>query len=106
MSEIKLKRCPFCGGEVELVSWGYSWDTQRGIECKCGALIQFSKGKEQLTELWNTRKPMERILERLEKQNRETKDICEELEDMYYLGMSRAEKDAINIVKEEGGINE
>lgn len=73
MSEIKLKPCPFCGGEIKLDEddfYMFCCDT-------CGAGITFAHEledgtaedctKEESIESWNTRKPMERIVEQLQK---------------------------------------
>ena len=70
MSE--LKRCPFCGGEAKLVK---THDGMYGIfheseECPIDAENfvcdwQYDTAEEAI-EAWNTRKPMDRIVERLE----------------------------------------
>lgn len=72
MSDTELKPCPFCGGEVKLDE-----DEFDMFFCDaCGAGITFAKelqdggadncDKEESIEKWNTRKPMERIVELLE----------------------------------------
>ncbi len=72
MSEIKLKPCPFCGGEIKLDE-----DDFYMFCCNtCGAGITFAHEledgtaedctKEESIERWNTRKPVERIVEQLE----------------------------------------
>ena len=61
----KLKRCPFCGGEAEL-------DCDNGfnnwfVKCKeCGCKTPTKIAEYVAIEAWNTRVPMERIIERLE----------------------------------------
>lgn len=75
MSE--LKKCPFCGGEARLQrknkKHGYY------VICKkCGCRTPYfqyqfdslEKLRETAIETWNTRKPVERILERLEEEKR------------------------------------
>ena len=58
----KLKKCPFCGGEVRFATEEGNW-----ILCpKCGAESDYFDRKEEAITAWNTRKPMERIVERLE----------------------------------------
>ena len=82
MSDIKLLPCPFCGGEARL-------DTEMSRRCliiriKCKschakiagycadigdeekALTNIDDCTEKAVKCWNTRKPMERIVERLE----------------------------------------
>lgn len=72
MSDVKLLPCPFCGGEIKLDEddfYMFCCDT-------CGAGITFAHEledgtaedctKEESIESWNTRKPMERIVEQLE----------------------------------------
>ena len=77
MQDKKLFPCPFCGKEVEIHGGAEEWtpsfyDPDSGgdpyyINCECG--LFFSIGVCDATELvnaWNTRKPMERIVEQLE----------------------------------------
>lgn len=97
MSE--LKRCPFCGGEYIMETY-FNWSP--AIKCgDCGAVMtipmEFGINKEaELKRKWNTRKPMERIVERLEQKIHRLHDIHHNV----------AIKEAIEIVKEEGGLNE
>ena len=121
MSEIKLKRCPFCGGEAEFVR-----DTERKdifqssdyvyVRCKeCHAQTskiyysaEFHKldGEYVLVEkAWNTRKPMQEIVEKIDD------EISEYRETSYFDRYTKAVKvgtmfKAIEIVKEVGGMNE
>ena len=67
MSEIKLLPCPFCGGEAEM---GEDYSYWHGLllsykpHCsKCGCNIGMFSDKTEAIEKWNTRKPMERIVE-------------------------------------------
>lgn len=95
MSE--LKRCPFCGGDklkieskTKDISYRYVRQHTLSVRCnKCharggtvsGEIGNYSFGtpkseklttlkelEEKAIEAWNTRKPMERIVERLEKE--------------------------------------
>lgn len=71
MSEIELKPCPFCGGQVKLDE-----DDFYMFCCEeCGAGITFAKeqdgraedcSREESIDKWNTRKPVERIVQQLE----------------------------------------
>ena len=118
MSEIKLLPCPCCNGEAEFNEIG----TQ--INCKeCGLTLDvsecyeqgFSNARDTMIKKWNTRKPMERIIERLEKESEiadnELKRTIERnpMQTDFALGYKMAIKNAIKIIKiikEECGINE
>lgn len=69
------------------------YDVERNIEYKQLAI-----------DAWNTRKPMERIIERLECQKEHSSRIYDNLKDSFYLGIQQADDNAIEIVKEEGRI--
>ena len=119
MSEIKLLPCPICNGEVKIALFGcggeewYSitrFDDEEG-SCQCRLFMESEKffaeddesakekHKQDLINRWNTRKPMERIIERLEVKKR--RDGTEsDREWGKYIGYV----DSIKIVKEEGGI--
>ncbi len=76
MSETKLLPCPFCGGEAMFRPVGYTVDLHPysrvneecgDVECtKCHIRTPFKVGKSEAVKSWNTRKPIDRILERLE----------------------------------------
>lgn len=68
MSEIKLLPCPFCGGEAN----GYNSKEVKNrkfsclVRCEqCGASMPGTEILEVINA-WNTRKPVEDVLERLE----------------------------------------
>lgn len=72
MSKTKLLPCPFCEGEARLQRWKRKYDYY--VICKtCGCrtpLFQYQfdsreKRRESAINTWNTRKPMERVIERL-----------------------------------------
>lgn len=88
----KLKRCPCCGGEAALCNYYF-------VQCKkCGLSTLTFITKEEAIKAWNTRKPMERIEERLkEEMQLLAYGFCEE----YFLGISKGVMKAIEIVKEE-----
>lgn len=120
MSEIKLLPCPCCNGEAEFNEIG----TQ--INCKeCGLTLDvsecyeqgFSNARDTMIKKWNTRKPMERIVERLKyEKERHDKDCSywneyswkDELQ-FNECDMSRKKsecfEEAIEICKEEGRID-
>lgn len=106
MSEIKLLPCPFCGGEA----MHYGGAGQHCIRCKScfntnekligGTLYDAFATPEEAAKDWNTRKPMERIIEMLE----EEKDFFKHDELDYGIGSYRAFGKSIQVIKEEGGI--
>ena len=104
MSEIKLLPCPFCGGDNlgfyhnHLFRDGYE---VRCYDCHFG--LQESRTKEEAIKQWNTRKPMERIADRL----KEEIEVLEDFKEFNILhGEYRGCKKAFKIVKEEGMIND
>ena len=103
MSEIKLLPCPFCGGKAFIRQ---NKDAMKTYSAYCGnedcsASPKVSAyGKEMAIDLWNTRKPMQEIVERLEDAKVPIFDnYTEEYEDMVFLDK------AIEIVEEVGGMN-
>lgn len=109
---IKLLPCPFCGGEAEFhrtpIKSNGGWCDSVVVRCKeCEARTnrvlynaKIHKNDSEYDEVaiaWNTRKPMQEIVERLE----ERKNRPPELE---YRHLNFEE--AIEIVKEVGGIDE
>ena len=106
MSDKKLLPCPFCGGEAEmsLLLGNY------GVTCNhCMGAIFPGRGmtQEDAIDYWNTRKPIERILERMEELIIDNVDCytgepcnnpCTDCQNNTY-------GNAIDIVKEEGGLN-
>ena len=112
MSEIKLLRCPFCGGEAELIT---TYDTEM-VRCKkCFGKTQTFTGdyydEGQMCGMyaipaWNTRIPMQNIVERLEEQAEECRKYWQEFDDEDSFGGMNAYCYAVKIVKEEGGMNE
>lgn len=101
-----LKSCPFCGGEAFIRQ---NKDAMKTYSAYCGnedcsASPKVSAyGKEMVIELWNTRKPIEKIMERLEELEEEY--MYPDDED-YVVGQYDAVRECLAIVKEEGGLNE
>ena len=102
MSE--LKKCPFCGGEATI----YGSKTGYGVMCKdktfCAVLPAGFSTKEKAITAWNTRKPVERILERLEERAEDSKKYWDKFGDYDELGAMDAYYNAIEIIKEEDGL--
>ena len=99
MSEIKQKPlpCPLCSAKMKRIKNGYEHPSSQCV--LSGFVVTDVEIKK-----WNTRKPMKRINERLEAQKEQSEKIYNELKDSFYLGMQQADDNAIEIVKEEGGI--
>ena len=98
-----LAKCPFCGEELELHCTGRFY-MHKTNDCILQHLC-FEVGNEVYIERWNTRKPLERIVERL--QETKTKSYVTGITaNPYEFGACHAMNDAIKIVKEEGGMNE
>lgn len=50
----KLKSCPFCGGEAEMIETLFC---DYKVECeKCGASTSYCDSEEMAVEAWNRRK--------------------------------------------------
>ena len=109
MSEIKLLKCPFCGGEAKIDK---TITNTVSVECTvCHAssrIILCTEGdiEQKAIKVWNTRKPMENIVERLGNKHNESTINYHNLKDASCLGERHAYRNAIEIVKEEGGLYE
>ena len=72
MSEIKLLPCPFCGGEAQLIRDRIGLWRVGCKKCNCMTTYQFDFGEgeevsqKKAANVWNTRKPMERIVGRIQ----------------------------------------
>ena len=98
MSEIKLLPCPFCGGEAKLYSGiGYAVVGCKKEDCQGSACCYKYNSKKEAIEQWNTRKPMERIIERLEEERKYSYENFKDEERAWRKGL----RTAIKIVKEE-----
>ncbi len=61
----KLRECPFCGGEAELRK--YHNELENYVVCvRCASRTPFVNTAGDAIKRWNTRKPMDRIVEQLE----------------------------------------
>ena len=97
-----LKKCPFCGGEAKYIELKEPFATMFvactvcGIETKRNYL-----NRNDAIKAWNTRKPMERIVERLNDEDMTAVDVANMQFDRYYDGIVEGIEQAIEIVKEE-----
>lgn len=66
----KLKPCPFCGGEAD-TEWHHGY---YGVRCESCYAEVTADGMNDTIEAWNTRKPMDRIVEQLEKEKSDWND--------------------------------
>lgn len=93
----QLLNCPFCGGEATMTHYNNKFAKWYQVVCMNCHLSQTSTylSEEVAITAWNTRKPMERIVERLEK------DGGCDAQDEWSKGWDEAMTRAIQIVKEE-----
>ena len=100
-----MLNCPFCGGEARLQRKKRNLHGYYVICKSCGCRTSFyqykydslEKLREQAIEAWNTRKPMQNIVERLEEASFPHNFGGE-------VQMMILKNRAIEIVKEEGGV--
>lgn len=108
MSEIKLLPCPFCGGEKVISTYN---NFVPALLCGgCGAMMTipmsfgdtYEDKERELLRKWNTRIPMQEIVERLEESKGTVViDGKEMYQEDYFIDID----EAIQIVKEVGGMN-
>ena len=106
MSDERLKPCPFCGISLYTLTDSPLF-VYRHPENEC--LLANCIINEKGIGLWNTRKPMERIVERLEQQKQQYKRRSEEakhvLQRDHFFGKMCSYDHAIEIVK-GGGVDD
>lgn len=121
MSEIKLLPCPFCGGEVKLMAiagkpYPPTYEVEMDkitkdsddicfIHCPtCNANwhkeVRIESFPLDTIVAWNTRKPMDRIVERLEKEAMTCRLNWNDFDDECSFGEMNAFSRAIGMVKE------
>lgn len=94
MSEIKLFPCPFCGSElIRNMRNLYEHD-------KSGCILDGFEFPEEQIEKWNTRKPVDDVLERLEEECVEYKNTWNKYDDEVAFGQMNGMSNAISIIKE------
>lgn len=106
--EDRLKPCPFCGGEARVEEHKFWNDITRSFDIKTYSVVcdecsstsfQHYRIKQEAIKAWNTRKPMDRIVEQLEEVS-----FVETVEEYAEINLLLLD-DAIEIVK-AGGIDE
>ena len=98
MQKNKLLPCPFCGGEAKLIENNHYTDIHSVICKNCYIESDRYCTQEKAIRAWNTRKPMECIMEQLEECMSDAKNLWDNND--YYTGQANAFKDAIEIVKD------
>jgi hypothetical protein len=128
MSDKKLLQCPICGGEIKQMFMSEEtfvecvWDESIGnastwFKCyECDSEYFHNEPidtPEKQVEWWNTRVPMQKIVERLEEDSKHWWKMKQEAlkfnkGDLVnrYDAFEIASNNAIDIVKEEGGLND
>lgn len=101
----ELKCCPFCGGKAEIrhnVLWYW-------VQCKiCGVHSKDSANKDMVIEQWNTRKPIDRIVEELERLDNMTFSRALNENGVFYVPLFEVREnisESLDIVR-KGGWNE
>lgn len=110
MSETKLKSCPFCGGEAELIKGMCELDNYvTCLGCRCKTKLYNTKASA--IKAWNTRKPTQNIVEQLtvelELSDRDKRRCIADKNFLQFdeiKGYANGIYNAIEIVKEEGVI--
>lgn len=112
MSEIKLLPCPFCGGEANVYEQKHrEYQSTYFVSCKgCHCKSMERIEKDIVIEKWNTRKPIDNIMEQLEEEkeyshsdfsryiNEYELSLDDECDDFFYKGLGRA----IDIIRAGG----
>lgn len=116
MSEIKLKTCPFCNGNTnirenyDIIDWVNDEPVEElryvvecdNEECLCYANTKMYDTKEKAIIAWNTRKPVEKTVERLEKIKSKLCQRASNKTNVNKEGLDRIMKHVIRIVKGGG----
>ena len=109
MSEIKLKPCLFCGSHkvsvVNVAEYG-CFNIVKCNNCGCNTSGKSDEHESSVIKKWNTRKPMERILTRLEEVRQKYQRLQKEQGEKEDEAMNIHFRGMMDIVKEVGGICE
>ena len=83
---MKIKPCPFCGGEAQINERYRSGTANRKmywVSCKaCGISQQHDntsgyRYQSKAIDRWNRREPMDKVVEQLEELATQSKELCE-----------------------------
>ena len=102
MSELKC--CPFCGGEAKICNGSNDIVGKqflircKEINCTIRPKTDWHTSLEEAIKHWNTRTPMDNIVEKLEELADNSNDHMYE---SYFDGKEDGIREAINIVKQE-----
>ena len=111
MSKLKLKPCPFCGGEAETENRHNRYTDWWEVKCTdCNASINERYDWEfQAVEAWNTRKPMDMVEAELEKRANDNERVAGRLSGIEskkkinaWRARAEAIRDAAEIVRNAG----
>lgn len=91
-SDKRLLPCPFCGGELELEEKGKFYIHPSG---KCFMNLNAVKNSEIRIKAWNTRKPVDAVLEHLEEEKQNALKLWDN--NSRYMGYEHS----IEIIKEK-----
>lgn len=95
----ELKKCPFCGGELR-------WNMHKLYEHnKTGCILDGFEFAAINKDKWNTRKPVEDVLEKLEEECAEYKNTWNIYDDEVAFGQMNGMSNAISIIKEGCELN-
>ena len=112
MQNDKLLPCPFCGREAKVSKTDEDHYQVICTNCPCSLGRFWFWKKEDAIKYWNTRKPMDRIVDRLEHEifvSYDRRSVALDNVELHlsnvYHGEIKAYSTAIRIVKEEGGLH-
>lgn len=91
----RLKPCPFCGAKLKGDRWGIF--EHEANEC----ILAHYEVYDEDADKWNTRKPMDRIVEELEAWAKSSERLYFEYNEEECYGAWRSYNKAIKIVKRE-----
>lgn len=94
LKNTSLRECPFCGGEAK---WFNTECKVYCVNCACST-IEFIDKRDAI-EAWNTRKPMDRIVEQLDANYKQAHSDYKDTYNPYYEGQMLAYDIAEQIVK-------
>lgn len=102
---MKLKPCPFCGGEAEIaVLMGTRYinaNHKRNCIIKPDTWLQSTMPIKKQIKAWNRREPIDKVVEQLEEKVKEINDFCSVTYegDIFVDARREALLEAIEIVK-------